>query len=434
MNCYESEDGLIPPLGGRGLLPRMAAPGERDALLRQAADLPRVELSGRAYGDLVMLGIGGFTPLRGFMSKEDWRSVCENITLADGTFWPMPIVLDVREEEIQPEGTTVALTHGGRVAGTMLVEEVWTLDDDETWFECETIFKGKGKDSENFATRGPERHSGVRAVLDRRRQYLAGSVTVLRDDYVDPAYRHFMLTPADLRAKAKAEGWKEITAMQLRNPPHRSHEYLVRIGLETADAVLIHAPMGALKAGDLPLDIRLQCIQTLIDNYLPADRTVLAGYPLDMRYAGPREALFHAIFRQNYGVTRQIVGRDHAGVGDFYLPFESQEIFARLPRHRDPVKNLLTRPLTIRWPFYCRKCDGMASLNTCPHSMEDRVFYSGSLLRKSFSEGTIPPEGFIRREVFDILARHYREMPLNEKVQLYGAADGTSLNKGIGVL
>jgi sulfate adenylyltransferase len=245
----------------------------------------------------------------------------------------------------------------------------------------------------------------------------------LRDDLPDD----FMLGPAEFRRLAGERGWREITCLQLRNPPHRSHEYLARIGLETADALLIHTPMGELKAGDLPAAVRLRCIRALLDNYLPAGRVVLAGYPLDMRYAGPREALLHAAFRQNYGIGAQIVGRDHAGVADFYAPFEAQEIFERLPVQADPAKNLLTRPVKIRWPFYCKKCGSMASLNTCPHGGAERVFHSGSLLRKCFAENTPPPPDFIRPEVFDILAEHYRRTPVGETISLSGAADGSGL-------
>lgn len=428
MTAYPAQrHGLIPPLGGKGLRPLLIGQERHADMLKRAAELPRVAISSRAHGDLIMLGIGGFTPLAGFMSREDWLSVCRNMTLADGTFWPMPVLLDASDAAAGFEGREVALACADRLVGVMRVEQIWRMDDDDLRFECESIFKGGGADSRDFAVVAPERHPGVRHVLGRKRLYLAGPVEVFAATPSPDAPNGFMMTPAELRALAAEQGWREIVCLQLRNPPHRSHEYLARIGLETADALLIHTPMGALKPGDLPAGVRLQCIRALIDNYLPANRAILAGYPLDMRYAGPREALLHAAFRQNYGVSAQIVGRDHAGVADFYLPFESQEIFDRIPVSGDPGKDLLTRILKIKWPFYCRKCDSMASLNTCPHAMEDRVFHSGSLLRKCFSENTVPPEGFIRREVFDILARHYREMPPAEKIILYGAANGQSL-------
>lgn len=428
MNTYFSYDeDLIPAHGGQGLRPLLAEEKERAGLLAKAEDLPGVEISSRARGDLIMLGLGGFTPLSGFMTREDWKSVCANMTLSDGTFWPLPVVLDVDDSAAGLAGKEIALVHNGKTVALMRVEQAWRMDADDAWFECEAIFKGQGPDSENFPVTGPERHPGVKHVLARKQTYLAGPVTVLEDDPHPDLPAGFMLAPAELRAKAAANGWKDIVCLQLRNPPHRSHEYLARIGLETSDALLVHTPMGALKPGDLPTDVRLAAIRALVDNYLPAERVILAGYPLDMRYAGPREALLHAVFRQNYGISTQIVGRDHAGVADFYAPFEAQEIFSRIPHNPDPGKRLLTRALKIKWPFYCRKCDSMASLNTCPHTQADRVFHSGSLLRKSFTENTIPPEGFIRREVFDVLAKHYREVTTKEEIILYGAADGKSL-------
>lgn len=425
--CFSDE--LVPPLGGRGLLPLLAPAARRDELAAAAATWPRVDISDRAKGDLAMLGNGGFTPLSGFMNRAEWHSVCAGLTLTDGVFWPMPVLLDVNADAAAESARAgrALLVHSSRPAALLEEVEAWEMDDADLRFECESIYRGAGRDSDNFWGIAPERHPGVKHVLARKSHYLAGRITVLADDPHPELPPGFIITPAELRQMARNKGWREITALQLRNPPHRSHEYLARIGLETADAVLIHTPTGALKAGDLPTDIRLRCIRALIDNYLPAERTLLAGYPLDMRYAGPREALLHAAFRQNYGVGTQIVGRDHAGVGDFYAPFEAQEIFSRLPINPDPLKNLLTRPLKIKWPFYCRRCDSMASLNTCPHGSEDRVFHSGSLLRKCFAENLTPPEGFIRREVFDILAEHYRSAPPAERIVLYGAADGSGL-------
>lgn len=423
------EDKLIPPLGGRGLCPLAAPQEERMELLRLANSLPSVDISTRAFGDLVMLGIGGFTPLDGFMNRADWHSVCENMTLADGTFWPMPVVLDVSDSEADAAGDRTMLTHKGEVVGVLDVTEKWRMSDADLWFECERIFRGSGVDSQDFSRTAPERHPGVKHVLGRKNAYLGGRLTVLTERPYSSLSDEFMLSPSELRILAEARGWREIVCLQLRNPPHRSHEYLARIGLEVHDALVIHTPMGALKPGDLPVDVRLRCIRALIDNYLPSERAIVAGYPLDMRYAGPREALLHAAFRQNYGIGAQIVGRDHAGVADFYAPFEAQEIFNRLPRHTNSGKNLLTRPIRIKWPFYCRKCDSMASLNTCPHSMSDRVLHSGSVLRKCFSEKIDPPEGFIRQEVFDILREHYEHAPITDQIAIYGAADGSSMRR-----
>ncbi|MDL2272118.1 sulfate adenylyltransferase [Desulfovibrio sp. OttesenSCG-928-I05] len=423
-----SPDRFPLPLGGGALRPLLVPEQERAPLLARYSDAPRIPISGRAHGDLLMLGNGGFTPLDGFMGRTDWKMVCENMTLADGTFWPLPVVLDVDDDTPAQVGAHVVLTFADRPVGILEVREIWRLSDEDILFECARVFRGAGKDSEDFERLGPERHPGVQHVMNRKRTCLGGRLTVLDSGSFPDLPPGFVLSPMELRAMARERSWKKIVCLQLRNPPHRSHEYLARIGLEIADALLIHTPVGTLKPGDLPADVRLRAIRALIDNYLPSDRVILAGYPLDMRYAGPREALLHAAFRQNYGVTMQIVGRDHAGVGDFYAPFEAQDIFSRLPDPPAPEKDLLVQPLKIKWPFYCRKCDSMASLNTCPHGMESRVFHSGSLLRKCFTENTLPPEGFIRPEVFDILAEHYRSAPSAERIVLYGAADGSTLN------
>lgn len=422
-----ADNEIVPPLGGTGLRPLLVTGEEGEALTARAGLLPRVEISRRAYGDLVMLGIGGFTPLSGFMGRADWFSVCGRMTIASGVFWPMPVLLDVPPDVPAKEGEDVLLTFRGETAGVMRIEEIWEMNDGDLWYECETIYKGQGKDSDDFRRSGPERHPGVRHVLERHRRYLGGTVAVLpRPRRADP-HADLMLSPAGLRRLAAERGWTNVACFQLRNPPHRSHEYLIRIGLEVSDAVLIHTPLGELKSGDFSADVRLRAIRALIDNYLPRDRTILAGYPLDMRYAGPREALFHAAFRQNYGIGVQIVGRDHAGVADFYAPFEAQDIFSRIPASRDPVNNLQTRPLRMKWPFYCKKCDSMASLNTCPHEMSDRVFHSGSLLRKCLAESLPLPEGFVRREVFEVLSEHVSENVFFGNIPIYGAADGSSL-------
>lgn len=423
---YDFVDSLPPPLGGRGLRPLMAPDGERQQLAALAATLPQVEISGRAFGDLVMLGLGGFTPLGGFMGRADWQSVCRSLTLADGTFWPLPIVLDVAEAAGELLGKRITLTHHGRQAALMEVAEVWRMDEEDLWFEAISVFRGRGPDSECFEATAPQRHPGVRQVLGRGRIYLAGPLKVLT---TEGRPNSFMPGPLEFRKLAEEKGWKNIICLQLRNPPHRSHEYLARLGLEVGDCLLIHTPIGALKPGDLPLDIRRRCIQALIDNYLPADRTILAGYPLDMRYAGPREALLHAAFRQNYGVAVQIVGRDHAGVGDFYNPFESQEIFDKLPHSGQPGRDLLTRPLKVSWAFFCRRCDSMASLQTCPHSREDWVLQSGSALRKNFTEKTPPPPHFIREEILQILTDYYQSAPPTGPVSLFGAASGQALER-----
>jgi sulfate adenylyltransferase len=231
------------------------------------------------------------------------------------------------------------------------------------------------------------------------------------------------MRPAESRKIFAERGWSEVAALQLRNPMHRSHEYLCKIAVEVCDGVFIHSLVGNLKPGDIPADVRVKCIDVLVKKYFVEDKVLQGGYPLDMRYAGPREALLHATFRQNYGCSRMIIGRDHAGVGDFYGMFEAQTIFDKIPKPAGG-KGLLCTPLKIDWTFYCTKCDGMASLRTCPHGKEDRVLLSGTALRKGLSEGTTIPDHFGREEVLDILREYYAGLENKVEIKLHGAATG----------
>ena len=235
------------------------------------------------------------------------------------------------------------------------------------------------------------------------------------------------MTPAQLRAKMDERGWKNVAALQLRNPMHRSHEYLAKLGVEVCDGVVIHSLVGALKPGDIPAEVRVKCIDTLVQKYFVPEHVIQAGYPLDMRYAGPREALLHATFRQNYGINRQLVGRDHAGVGDFYGMFEAQEIFDKIPTPAEEGKRLLCEPMKIDWTFYCKKCDGMASMRTCPHSKEDRVILSGTKLRKMLSEGAEVPDHFGREEVLAILREYYSGLTEKVEIKMQRAASGSTM-------
>ena len=235
------------------------------------------------------------------------------------------------------------------------------------------------------------------------------------------------MTPAEARATFEKRGWKRVAALQLRNPMHRSHEFLAKIACEVCDGVFIHSLVGNLKPGDIPAEVRIKCIDTLIDRYFVKENVVQGGYPLDMRYAGPREALLHATFRQNYGVSDMIIGRDHAGVGDFYGLFEAQEIFDRIPKNLGEGKALITQPMKIDWTFYCYKCDGMASLRTCPHSKEDRVVLSGTKLRKALSEGAPVADHFGRDEVLEILREYYSGLTEKVEIKMQGAASGAKM-------
>jgi len=235
------------------------------------------------------------------------------------------------------------------------------------------------------------------------------------------------MTPKQARAKFDEKGWSKVAALQLRNPMHRSHEYLAKIAIEVCDGVFIHSLVGSLKPGDIPADVRVKCIDTLIEHYFCKDNVVQGGYPLDMRYAGPREGLLHATFRQNYGVNRMLIGRDHAGVGDFYGMFEAQDIFDTIPKPEGAGKALLCQPLKIDWTFYCYKCDGMASLRTCNHGKDDRVILSGTKLRKALSEGAEVPDHFGRDEVLTLLRAYYEGLTEKVEVKMQKAASGDQI-------
>jgi sulfate adenylyltransferase len=427
----EMHQGLVPPHGGKGLVIRLLEGNEREKELKAAEGMKQIEISAQVKGDLIMMGIGGFSPLGGFMTKADWKSVCENFTLADGTVWPVPVMLSVSDDDAAgiSQGDKVALVRDGETYATMHVAEKFALTEDEKKWECEMVYKGNGEDSEKFWDLALEDHPGVQMVMARANNYLAGEVSVLSEgDYpTNPKYRGQYLRPAETRKIFDDRGWKNVAAMQLRNPMHRSHEHLCKIAIDVCDGVIIHSLIGNLKPGDIPAEVRLQCIETLVDGYFVKENVVLGGYPLDMRYAGPREALLHATFRQNYGVNKMIIGRDHAGVGDFYTLFEAQEIFDRIPRPEDDSKRLLCEPLKIDWTFYCFKCDGMASMKTCPHGKDDRVILSGTKLRKALSEGQSVPDHFGRDEVLEILRDYYENLTEKVEIKMQSHAEGNKM-------
>ena len=253
---------------------------------------------------------------------------------------------------------------------------------------------------------------------------IAGPVKVLSESYFPTDFGDIYMRPAESRKIFEERGWRTVAALQLRNPMHRSHEYLAKIAAEVSDGIFIHQLVGKLKPGDIPADVRVKCIDTLVENYFVKERVLCGGYPLDMRYAGPREGLLHAVFRQNFGCTHMIIGRDHAGVGDYYGPFDAQKIFFEL---WDGA--LECKMLPIDWTFWCYKCGGMASMKTCPHQKEDRLFLSGTMLRKSLSEGGEIPAEFSRPEVLAILREYYANLDEKVEVKLHGAATGEAKKK-----
>jgi sulfate adenylyltransferase len=394
---------LVNPHGGESLKPLLLEGDALSAEIARAETLPKISISSRESGDLIMLGIGGFTPLDGFMSKADWQGVCDNMHTASGLFWPIPITLstDTISADSINEGSEVGLYDGesGELIATMRVDEKYTIDKAH---ECNTVYKTT--DAE---------HPGVAMVMAQGDVNLAGPVKVLSRGGFPETYGKLFKTPAETRAEFTEMGWSRIAAFQTRNPMHRSHEYLAKIAIEICDGVLIHSLLGKLKAGDIPADVRSESIASLCENHFVENTVMQAGYPLDMRYAGPREALLHALFRQNYGCSHLIVGRDHAGVGDYYGPFDAHHIFDEIPEDA-----LETQPLRIDWTFWCYKCGGMASMKTCPHDAEDRLLLSGTKLRKMLSEGEDPPPEFSRPEVVAILQKYYAGLSDDENVKI----------------
>ena len=401
---------LISPHGSDTLRVLLLDGKEKEAELKRAGTLPKLVMSSRETGDLIMLGIGGFTPLEGFMGHDDWKGVCEGMKMSDGVFWPIPITLS-HDEKIKP-GTEVCLVSGetDEIMGTMKVTECYEIDKE---FECKHV----------FTTTDPE-HPGVKMVMAQKKHNLSGPVKVVSESYFPTEFKGIYQRPSESRKIFEERGWKTIAALQLRNPMHRSHEYLAKIAVEVSDGIYIHQLVGQLKPGDIPADVRVNCINTLVENYFDKSRVVTGGYPLDMRYGGPREGLLHAVFRQNFGCSHMIIGRDHAGVGDYYGPFDAQEIF-----HKLWDGALECKMLPIDWTFWCYKCGGMASMKTCPHGKEDRLFLSGTALRKALSEAGEVPAEFSRPEVLAILREYYAGLEEKVEVKLHGHATGEANKK-----
>ncbi len=394
---------LVAPHGAQTLRPLLL---EGPALLaerKRAASLPKITVSSREKGDLIMLGIGGFTPLNGFMTHADWQGVCDGMRMPNALFWPIPITLSTDDATAANfrTGNDAALVDpdGGEILATIKVTEKYKINKAH---ECATVFRTTDIE-----------HPGVRMVMEQGDVNIAGPVKVLSAGGFPEKYGALYMTPAQTRAAFEANGWSTIAAFQTRNPMHRSHEYLAKVAIETCDGVLVHSLLGNLKPGDIPAEVRTRAISALIEGYFMQNTVVQSGYPLDMRYAGPREALLHALFRQNYGCSHQIVGRDHAGVGSYYGPFDAHKIFDEIPKDA-----LETKPLKIDWTFWCFRCGGMASARTCPHGDKDRLLVSGTKLRKWLSEGDPVPAEFSRPEVLEILREYYGGLKQEERIEV----------------
>jgi len=390
---------LVPPHGSSNLKPLALSSDEALLEKKKSETLTKVICTSREFGDVIMLGIGGFTPLDGFMNRADWQNVCKNMALENGTFWPIPITLSTNDDDII-EGQEIAIVYEktNETIATMVISEKYTIDKE---LECKEVFQTTNTD-----------HPGVAIVMAQGKYNIAGKVKVISDGGFPEQYGELYMTPSETRSYFEEKGWSTIAAFQTRNPMHRSHEYLAKIAIEICDGVMIHSTLGELKPGDIPADVRSEAISTLIENYFVKNTVIQSGYPLDMRYAGPREALLHALFRQNYGCSHLIVGRDHAGVGDYYGPFDAHNIFDEIDA------DLVTKPLKIDWTFWCNKCAGMSSMKTCPHSHEDRLLLSGSKLRHLLSENEEVPENFSRPEVLKILQKYYAGIKDSDKVKV----------------
>jgi sulfate adenylyltransferase len=381
---------LIPAHGGN-LVNRIVTGPDAAALAQRAAALPVLRLSDRSVSDLEMIAIGGFSPLTGFMGAADYRAVVRDMHLAAGLPWTIPVTLAVDRAAARAlrEGHDVALADAaGLPLAVLTVTEVFAYDPAE---EARRVYR-----TEDTA------HPGVAALMRQGELLVAGPVTVFRrPPHAD--FRAYRLDPAETRAEFERRGWRRVVGFQTRNPVHRAHEYIQKAALEIVDGLLLHPLVGETKSDDIPAAVRMRCYEVLLEGYYPRERVVLAVNPAAMRYAGPREAIFHALVRKNYGCSHFIVGRDHAGVGNYYGPYDAQRIFDEF----DPAALGIT-PLFFDHTFYCRRCEGMASTKTCPHPPEHHVALSGTKVRELLAGGVAPPPEFSRPEVTAVLIASLR--------------------------
>jgi sulfate adenylyltransferase len=373
-----TETKLIAPHGG-ALVDRTGdRPDDLDAL-------ETLTLTSRELSDLDMIASGALSPLDGFMAREDYESVLETMRLADGLPWSLPVCLSV---DTAPKGERVALADGEGTAYAVLeVDEVYDYD--------------KEREAQQSFRTTDDAHPGVARLYGQKPLYLSGRVTVFERHA--PSFPELAKDPAETRAAFAERGWKRVVGFQTRNPIHRAHEYLTKVALETVDGLLVHPLVGETKSDDVPAATRVECYRVLLDGYYPAERVLLSAFPAAMRYAGPREAIWHAICRKNYGCSHFIVGRDHAGVGDYYGTYDAQLIFDEFEPHELDIE-----PMFFEHSFWCRACGSMASAKTCPHDSEQHVFLSGTKVRELLGAGDLPPQEFSRPEVAEVLIEAYR--------------------------
>src|SRR6266849_6191408 len=381
---------LIAPHGGE-LVVNMAGEAERTELQERAKGLPQVVVGSRQLADLEMLAIGAYSPLGGFMKRADYLGVVDNMHLENGLPWSVPITLSVNSEQAGSlkVGSQIALINEhGTLQAVMLVEEKYTYDKQH---EASKVYRTT-----------EEAHPGVKVVYQQGDVLLGGPVRVVA--LPNQAFAAYRLTTVQSRQQFTERGWKRVVSFQTRNPVHRAHEYIQKCALETVDGLYLHPLVGDTKGDDIPVDVRMRCYEVLLENYYPSDRVILGVLPAAMRYAGPREAIFHALMRKNYGCSHFIVGRDHAGVGNYYGTYDAHYIFAEF----DPAKLGIT-PMFFDHTFFCRACDSMASAKTCPHGSEQHVTLSGTRVRQMLQAGEIPPREFSRPEVAKVLIEAMRQ-------------------------